>query len=101
MNIERVLAILRGTFIVAWVVTVASIVGTGYIETTAIQQPSVADGVYIYPWTVKGTLHFLTATQASLIGSFYHFLLGAFPTGIVSGFIYGVLRAVTERRHKR
>jgi hypothetical protein len=49
--------------VAVWSAGVASLLAIGYIETTALSQPSVADEVYRNPHHLKSVVRFLTDRQ--------------------------------------
>ncbi len=57
------LRVVRVVAIAAWVAFIASLLTVGVIETASLRQPAVAEGQFVHPHPIKGTIRFFSDGQ--------------------------------------
>jgi hypothetical protein len=84
--------------VAVWSAGVASLLAIGYIETTALSQPSVADEVYRNPHHLKSVVRFLTDRQERIHSiAFLMFWVSSAPFAV----LFFSLKRLQNRAEKR
>lgn len=90
-EMSRGMRAFKGTIIAAWLVTMALMLTNGYIETAALSQSTVADGLYRHPHRFKGVIRYLTDGQERVYTAVHPLMIGSWVITFVFGCVYANL----------
>ncbi len=85
--------------VATWAVTMALMLTDGYIETAALSQPAVADGLYHHPHMFKGVIRYLTDSQEQVYAVVHPLMFGSWVITFALGCVYS--RLVWQRSEKK
>jgi hypothetical protein len=100
---ERSLALrtFGALYLSCWIVSMASLLVLGGIETVALKQPKEPTGIYQHPYEVKSSIRYLTDLQDQIHGVAHPVLIVFFVLGACAAAGYEIVRRREYDRRKQ